>query len=84
VNLDVILFFALAFALVSSALGVVFSKKMMYCVIFLGALFGEVFALFISLQAEYLAVVQLLIYAGAVTVLFLFALMLTRGDPDES
>lgn len=53
---------------------------MMYCVIFLGVVFTEVFALFILLSAEYLAVIQLLIYAGAVTVLFLFALMLTRGD----
>ena len=79
-NFDAILFLVFAFALVSSATGVVVSKKMMYCVIFLGVVFTEVFALFILLSAEYLAVIQLLIYAGAVTVLFLFALMLTRGD----
>ncbi len=79
-NLDLLIFFALAFGLVSSALGVVFSRKMMYCVIFLGVLFTEVFALFLLLSAEYLAVVQLLIYAGAVSGLFIFALMLTRGD----
>ena len=74
------LFLVFAFALLSSAAGVVLSRKMMYCVILLGVLFTEVFAVFILLSAEYLAVVQLLIYAGAVTVLFIFALMLTRGD----
>jgi len=74
------MFLSFALATISSALGMIVSKKMMYCVILMGVLFTEIFALFILLNAEYLAVVQLLVYAGAVTVLFIFALMLTRGE----
>jgi len=79
-SFDLPLSILFALATISSALGMIVSKKMMYCVILMGVLFTEIFALFILLNAEYLAVVQLLVYAGAVTVLFIFALMLTRGE----
>ena len=43
-----------------------------------GAFFG-VAGLYLLLEAEFLAVVQVLIYVGAISVLILFAIMLTRG-----
>ncbi len=72
-------FFGLAAVTLGSALMVVLSKNLMHSALFLVLTFFSVAGLYVLLEAEFLAAIQVLIYVGAVAVLYLFALMLTRG-----
>jgi NADH-quinone oxidoreductase subunit J len=69
-------FFAVAIVAVSA--GVVFSRSVIHSAIFLILSLAGVGAMYVFLTVEFLALVQFLIYGGAVTVLILLALMLTR------
>ncbi|MEM3085851.1 MAG: NADH-quinone oxidoreductase subunit J [Halobacteria archaeon] len=75
----------LAFALLSAvtlaaAVAVLWTRQTVRAVVFLAAVFAGVSGLLFLLGAEFLAVVQLLINGGAVTVLILFAAMLTTRE----
>jgi NADH-quinone oxidoreductase subunit J len=72
-------FFAFAALTLGSAAMVVLSKNLMHSALFLVLTFFSVAGLYVLLEAEFLAAIQVLIYVGAVAVLYLFALMLTRG-----
>lgn len=78
-----LIFYALAgLAMVSSA-GVAFSRNIIYSALaLLGTLLGTG-ALYIFLNADYVAITQLLIYIGGVLVLILFAVMLTHNVGDK-
>ncbi|MBF6599806.1 MAG: NADH-quinone oxidoreductase subunit J [Dehalococcoidia bacterium] len=72
-------FFDLVAAVVIvGALGVVMARSTVYAALFLIASLLGVAGVYVLLATEFLALVQLLIYGGAVTVLLLFALMLTH------
>ncbi len=71
-------FFGLAGLTLLSALAVVALKNLLHSVLALATTFIGVAGIYMLLQAEFIAVVQVLIYVGAVTVLILFAIMLTR------
>jgi NADH-quinone oxidoreductase subunit J len=79
-------FYGCALLCVSGALGVVFSKNPIRSAMGLLLLILAVAGLFLSLSAQFLAAVQLIVYAGAVVILFLFVIMLlgptavTSGD----
>ena len=68
--------FAVAIVIVSG--GVVFSRSIIHSAIFLILSLAGIGAMYVFLMVEFLALVQFLIYGGAVTVLILLALMLTR------
>lgn len=76
------LFFFLALALlaIAGALGVVLSKNPVYSALSLLLNFAVLAVMFIMLHAQFVAVVQIIVYAGAVVVLFLFVIMLIGGD----
>ncbi|HLC28425.1 MAG TPA: NADH-quinone oxidoreductase subunit J [Dehalococcoidia bacterium] len=77
----VIAFWILAAITVGAALMVVMVRNLIRAVIFLILSFVGVAGLYITLSADFVAVTQILIYAGAVSVLMLFAIVLTpRGD----
>ncbi|MEC7274842.1 MAG: NADH-quinone oxidoreductase subunit J [Bdellovibrionota bacterium] len=78
-------FFLLSAGLtLAGALGVVFTKNLMHaCVMLLGTLFG-VAGLYACIGADFLAASQLVIYAGGVVILMLFAVMLTGGSSDQA
>jgi NADH-quinone oxidoreductase subunit J len=78
--LETIAFVILAAVLIGSALSVIFLGKIVHAALSLVAAFAAVAGLYILLNAEFLAAVQVLIYAGAVVVLLLFAIMLTQGS----
>ena len=73
-------FFFLLFAVVglASAVMVVTRKNVMHAALFLLLTFACVGATYVMLRAEVLAAVQVLVYAGAVMVLFLFAILLVN------
>lgn len=75
---DVAFWFLSGVAIVS-ALGVVLVKDLFRSALLLAVLFVTVAGFFVLLSAEFLAVVQVLIYVGAISVLFIFAIMLTRN-----
>jgi NADH-quinone oxidoreductase subunit J len=80
-----LVFLAVSFVTVLSALGVVFFRNIVHSALSLVVTFLGVAALFITLEAEYLALVQVLVYGGAVSVLIVFALMLIqRGSVKET
>ncbi len=62
-----------------AAVGVVLSRKPVYSALFLLLNFATLAALYIMLQAQFLAAVQVIVYAGAIVVLFLFVVMLIGG-----
>lgn len=77
-----IVFYLLAAFTVASALGVALSNHIVYSAFALmGALLG-VASLFVLLGADFLGVVQLLVYVGGILVLSLFAIMLTHRIAD--
>ena len=74
-------FWALAAVTVGSALAVVLARNLFRAALFLVASFGGVAGLYVILNADFLAAVQVLIYVGAISVLLLFAILLTPNAP---
>jgi len=74
-----LIFYLMAAAAVGGGLGVVLVRNVVYAALFLLLSLLAVAAFYILLATEFLALVQILIYAGAVTILLLFVLMLTRA-----
>lgn len=68
-------FFSLAVLTIFSALMVVFSKKPVHSVIYLIFCFFTIAGHYIVLNAQFLAAVHVIVYAGAIMVLFLFTIM---------
>ena len=75
--MEPIIFYILAFVIIASALAVVTLKNIFHCALFLILTLFAVAGIYIILHAEFLAVVQVLIYVGAVAILMIFAIMLT-------
>jgi NAD(P)H-quinone oxidoreductase subunit 6 len=80
VNIALLVFGLLGAAMLVSALGVVLSQSVVYSALFLLATLIAVAGFYIFLLAEFLALVQVLLYGGAVIVIIFFALMLTRQE----
>ena len=74
-----IVFYIVASLMILSAANVVLIGNIVYAAIFFTLALGGVAAVYLILTVEFLALVQLLIYGGAVVILILFALMLTRA-----
>jgi len=62
---------------------VVRSRNIFHCAVFLAATLFGVACVYLFLNAEFLAVVQVLIYVGAIVTLFIFAIMLTTAIGDK-
>jgi NADH-quinone oxidoreductase subunit J len=75
-NITQILFWFLSVAALFSALMVITSKNPVYSVLWLIAAFFAISGHYILLNAQFLAIVNIIVYAGAIMVLFLFVIML--------
>jgi NADH:ubiquinone oxidoreductase subunit 6 (subunit J) len=73
-----IVFWILVVMAIAGALGVVLVPNLFRAALLLIVVFVAVAGMFILLSAEFLAVVQILIYVGAIAILIIFAVMLTR------
>jgi len=80
-----VIFIILAIITIVSALMVVTSRNLLHSALWLIVSFFGIAGVFILLQAEFLAVAQVLIYIGAIAMLIIFAIMLTRRimDPQQ-
>jgi len=74
-----VIFVLLSLVTLGGALGVVLARNILHSALFLILSFFGVAGLYVLLEAPFLAAVQVFIYIGAVAVLILFAIMLTRG-----
>jgi NADH-quinone oxidoreductase subunit J len=74
-----VVYYVIAVFAIVSALGVVLSGNIVHAAIFFILSLGGVAGFYLILTVEFLALVQLVVYGGAVTILILFALMLTRA-----
>ena len=75
-NITQILFWFLSVVAIFSALMVITSKNPVYSVLWLIATFFAISGHYILLNAQFLAIVNIIVYAGAIMVLFLFVIML--------
>ena len=75
--LETSLFYLISAGMVASAVGVVTSRSAVYSVLFLVGSMGFLAGLFVLLKAFLVATLLILVYAGAILVLFLFVVMLT-------
>jgi len=73
-----VVFWILGVVAISAALGVVLIRDLFRAALLLVLVFVSVAGFYVMLNAEFLAVVQVLIYVGAISILIIFAVMLTR------
>jgi NADH-quinone oxidoreductase subunit J len=78
VTLDAVGFWALAAALVASSLAVVLTRNLFHAVLYLAAALVTTGGVFLLLDSAFLFGVQLLLYAGGVVTIVVFAIMLTE------
>jgi NADH-quinone oxidoreductase subunit J len=82
--MDVIAFYAFAGIAIIASLLVVGQRNPMYSVMLLVVSFGALAGLYVLLDAPFTAVTQIIIYAGAIMVLFLFVVMLLNLPREEA
>ena len=76
-------FFYFAFVIAAAAVFVVAAHNPIYSALALLIMFFHVAGLFVTLHAEFLAAVQIIVYAGAILVLYLFVVMLLNLRQDD-
>jgi NADH-quinone oxidoreductase subunit J len=80
-----LLFFLLVGAVsLAAALGVVTSRQPVHSALFLLTNFATLAVLYITLDAQFLAAAQVIVYAGGIVILILFVIMLIGGDTSDS
>ncbi len=79
-NFTLDLFYLFSFILITSALVVVSARNTVHSVMFLVLAFLNAAALFLLLGAEFLAMLLIIVYVGAIAVLFLFVVMMLNVD----
>src|SRR5687768_7877798 len=82
-KVDVGVFFAAAIIVLAGALGVVLARNPVHSALMLVMTLFGVAVLFVAQEAHFLAAVQVIVYAGAIVVLFLFVIMLLGVDKEE-
>lgn len=77
---EVLAFYVLAALTLGAALGVMLARGLFHAVLLLVVTFIGIAGFFVLLSAEFLAMAQIVIYVGAISVLLLFAVLLTPGE----
>ena len=82
--MDRVAFALIALIALGSALGLILKRNAIHGALFLVINLGSVAALYLTLGAEFLAAVQVIVYAGAIMVLFIFAIMVLIPGKEET
>ncbi|MEY7847976.1 NADH-quinone oxidoreductase subunit J [Natrarchaeobius sp. A-rgal3] len=82
--METIAFALFAFVTVASALGVVLLKDPWHSALMLGVALLSVAVHYVMLAAEFVAMMQVLVYVGGVLILITFAVMLTQREEPET
>jgi len=75
---SIVLFWALVAVVVAAAAGAALARNLVYSALSLGVCLAGVAGLYLFLQAEYLAVIQMSVYVGGILILVLFGVMFSR------
>ena len=81
---ETVTFYALAGLAVFASAMVIGQRNPMYSVLFLIAAFAALAGLYVLLDAPFVAVIQIIVYAGAIMVLFLFVVMLLNAPQEDA
>jgi NADH-quinone oxidoreductase subunit J len=81
---EIVVFYLLSGLAVGASALVIGQRNPMYSVMLLIASFGALAGLYIQLDAPFVAVAQIIIYAGAIMVLFLFVVMLLNAPQEDA
>jgi NADH-quinone oxidoreductase subunit J len=81
---ELLLFYAFAVVAIGASLLVIAQRNPIHSVLLLIASFGALSGLYILLDAPFVAVIQIIVYAGAIMVLFLFVVMLLNAPHEET
>lgn len=81
--MELVLFSITALIAIVGAVVMLVSRNAIHSALFLLLNFGAIAVLYLLLQAQFLFAVQLIVYAGAIIVLFLFVVMLLGAERDE-
>jgi NADH-quinone oxidoreductase subunit J len=84
VTVEAVVFFVAAALALGGALGVVLARNPVHCALLLVVTLVAVAIFFLLQEAQLVAAVQIIVYAGAIVVLFLFVIMLLGVDREES
>jgi NADH-quinone oxidoreductase subunit J len=75
-----VIFYLIAAVTVAGGLAAVLLKNLVHCALAVTVAFGGIALLFLSLDAQFAGFAQILVYIGAVAILIVFAILLTRGS----
>ena len=78
--METVVFLISAAVILSGALGVIFSKNPVHSALFMVQTLFGVAVLFVLLEATFLAAIQVIVYAGAIVILFVFVITLLGVD----
>lgn len=81
---EAVVFWVCAIVAVAGALGMLFSRKAIHSALFLASTMIALAVLYIALEAPFLGTVQIVVYTGAVMMLFVFVLMMVGVDASDS
>jgi NADH-quinone oxidoreductase subunit J len=81
---EALLFYVFGAVAVAASLLVIAQKNPIYSVLLLIASFGALSGLYLLLEAPFVAVIQIIVYAGAIMVLFLFVVMLLNAPHEDA
>jgi NADH-quinone oxidoreductase subunit J len=81
---ETLIFYAFSALAIGASALVIGQRNPMYSVLFLIAAFGALSGLYIQLDAPFVAMAQIIIYAGAIMVLFLFVVMLLNAPQEDA
>jgi NADH-quinone oxidoreductase subunit J len=80
---EFIAFFVLAICIFAGAVFMLFMNNVVHMVFSIAFTFLSIAGIYVLLQAEFVAVVQVIVYTGAISILAVFGIMLTRHDGKE-
>jgi NADH-quinone oxidoreductase subunit J len=83
-TLSFLFFLLIGVISLAAAVGVVSSRQPVHSALFLLAHFGTLAVLYITLEAQFLAAVQVIVYAGGIVILILFVIMLIGSEQIET
>ena len=82
--MTLVVFLVVAVTAIGSALGLILKRNPIHGALFLVVNLGSIAVLYLMLGAEFLALAQVIIYAGAIMVLFVFAIMVLIPGKEET
>lgn len=78
-DISPVLFYLVSFVAIFGGLMMTFSKKLFHAAIFMALSFFGIAGVYGALQMSFIAVVQIIVYVGAITILLIFGIMLTKN-----